>query len=262
MKDPASMALPRRPETPHSPSTAALALSAMSRSPVPLRGWTSSLSTSLPTPGQIAIAALACAAVHAVLVSLPPLLLQADVRWLGNEVGEHSLVEVAQSVLLLGCSLAFAWLAWRRPADRRFAVLAAGLFACMLIRENDALLDGIGDGLWQAMVTVVASTCLLHAAYDWRGALRGMARLMVSRAGLVMSIGLVVVLVYSRLLGMGLLWQGLLDEHYLKLIKNAIEESAELLGYVLILAASLAYVGGRLIGQRQPAPALAPNPQE
>lgn len=164
MKDSASMALPRRPETPHSPSTAALALSAMLRSPIRLRGWTSSPSKSLPTPGQIAITALACAAVHAVLVSLPPLLLLSDVRWLGNEVGEHSMVEVAQSLLLLGCSLAFAWRVWRRPADRRFAVLAAGLFVCMLIRENDALLDGIGDGLWRAMVTVVASTCLWHAA--------------------------------------------------------------------------------------------------
>jgi hypothetical protein len=65
------------------------------------------------------------------------------------------------------------------------------------------------------------------------------------------------VLVYSRLL-----WQALLDAQYLKLFKNAVEESAELLGYVLILAASMAYVGGQLVGQRQEKSALAPNTKE
>lgn len=116
----------------------------------------------------------------------------------------------------------------------------------MLIREIDAVLDLLLDGLWQGLVTVVSVACLTYSLFDWRSALRGMARLVVSRAGVVMIVGLAILLVYSRLLGMGLLWQGLLGDGYLRLFKNAIEEGTELLGYVIILIASLIYVTGRL----------------
>ena len=46
-------------------------------------------------------------------------------------------------------------------------------------------------------------------------------------------------LVYSRLLGMGAIWKGLLAEQYLRVFKNAVEETTELLGYVLIAAAAV-----------------------
>ena len=48
-------------------------------------------------------------------------------------------------------------------------------------------------------------------------------------------------LVYSRLLGMGAIWEGLLAEQYLRVFKNAVEETTELLGYVLIAAAAVTY---------------------
>ncbi|WP_406625316.1 hypothetical protein [Acidovorax sp. SDU_ACID1] len=262
MSDSARRTTPDALQPIHASQTAVDLLVGMARSPTTLPGWRSILSAHAPTPGRIVLAALACATLYAALVSLPPMLLLADLRWLGNEVGERSLLELTQSVLLATIVFAFVWLGWRSPSDRRFAVLAAGLFACMLIRENDALLDGIGDGVWQGMVAGVASACLVHAMHDWRGTLCGMARLLVSRAGVGMLTGLVVVLVYSRLLGMGLLWQGLLDAQYMKLFKNAIEESAELLGYVLILAASMTYVGGRLVGQRRAKSVLVPNTKE
>jgi hypothetical protein len=37
----------------------------------------------------------------------------------------------------------------------------------------------------------------------------------------------------------------MLDDHYVRVVKNAVEESAELLGYALILVASIGYVGSR-----------------
>ena len=101
MKDPASMTLPRAPEVSHSPSVAVVALLAMSRSPTPFAR------VDVVTIGKLPDARanhLACGTVHALLVSLPPLLLLADVCWLGNEDGERSLVKFAQSALLGDCA--------------------------------------------------------------------------------------------------------------------------------------------------------------
>jgi hypothetical protein len=195
---------------------------------------------------RIVLAAAARMLLLSCFISAPILLLWVDVQWLRNAVGEFSATEFSQLVLLAITVLGFVHLARRSQDDRRFAVLAAGLFACMLIREIDALLDLLLDGLWQGLVTLVSVTCLIYSLFDWRSTLRGMARLVVSRAGVVMIIGLAILLAYSRLLGMGLLWQGLLGDGYLRLFKNAIEESTELLGYVIILIASLRYVSARL----------------
>lgn len=184
------------------------------------------------------------------VVSLPVFLLWLDVRWLGNAVGEMSTTELSQLSCLVLIATSFGYLARLSPEDRRFAVLTAGFFACMLIRELDAALDLIMEGLWKALVFLVAATCLAYAAIDWRATLRGMARMMSTRFTLIMTIGLALLLAYSRLLGVGFLWKEILDDGYVRTVKNAVEESAELLGYALILVASIGYVGSRRLRDR------------
>lgn len=180
------------------------------------------------------------------LVAIPPLILLLDIQWLGNSVGEWSLVEASQLVLLIANAAAFAALAHQRPGERRFAVLAAAFFACMAIRETDAVWDLALDGLWQVMVAAVALAAVAHALADWRTTLRGLARFITSRPGLLMAVALGILLVHSRLLGMGMIWEGLLDEQYLRVFKNAVEETTELLAYVLITASSVVYLARRL----------------
>lgn len=179
------------------------------------------------------------------LMAIAPAALLLDIQWLGNTVGERSLVEVAQLVLLAVTAAAFASLARLSPADRRFAVLAAGFFLCMGIRETDAAWDLLFDGLWQAMVAVVALAAAAYAAADWRAALRSFGHFLGSRAGMLMTLALGILLVYSRLLGMGGIWEGVLGEQYLRVFKNAVEETTELLGYALIAASGTEYVAGQ-----------------
>lgn len=186
-----------------------------------------------------------------VMVTLPALLLYADIHWLKDGVGEWSLVELTQEGFLLATTLAFVRLARRRPEDRRFAVLAAGLFACMLLREMDAVFDLLLHGLWKWLVLPVAVGSVGYALRDWRSALSGLVRFLNTRAGTLMTIGLVVLLFYSRLIGLTALWDGLLGENYIRVFKNAIEETTELLGYTFILAASLAHAAQRV---RAPVP--------
>lgn len=204
---------------------------------------------------DILLAQLGRTALFGLMVSLPALLLYCDIHLLRDGVGEWSLVELTQEGFLAASVLAFAKLALRRPEDRHFAVLAAGFFACMFIREMDAVLDLLVHGLWKYIAVPVAVACLLYANRDWRATLSELVRFVVSRQGTVMIIGLVLLLFYSRLIGMTGLWSGLLGDQYIRVFKNAIEESTELLGYTFILAASLSYAAQRI---REPADARAP----
>lgn len=201
---------------------------------------------------RLVLTAAARAGALLCLVSVPVLLLWLDIQWLHNTVGEFSVTELGQLALLAATVLAWLYLARRSVDDRRLAVLAAGFFACMLIRECDAALDLVMDGLWQILATLVALACLTYSLSDWRSTLHGMARLAVSRISLVLFIGLAILLAYSRLFGMGVLWQGLLDDQYLRVFKNAAEETSELLGYFLIAAASVGYVMARLRRRARP----------
>lgn len=199
--------------------------------------------------GAVRAAALWC------LAAVPALALLLDIQWLGNVVGEQSLVETAQLALVATAGAAFIVLARRRPDERRFALLVAGFFACIAIRETDAAWDLVADGLWQVLVAAVAVAAVAYALVDWRATLRALARFVASRAGLVMIIGLGLLMVHSRLLGMGVIWQGLLDDQYLRVFKNAVEESAELLAYTLVAAAGVVHVARRLRRHRTPAAA-------
>lgn len=195
---------------------------------------------------QLLASYLGRAFLFGVMVTLPPLLAWLDIHWLGNAVGEWSLVELTQEGFLAASVLAFVRVALARREDRHFAVLAAAFFACMFLREMDEALDLIMHGLWKYPVAALVVGSLFWASRDLRATVSGLVRFLGSRPGTVMVIGLVLLLFYSRLIGMTSLWTGLLGDQYIRVFKNTIEETTELLGYTFILAASLSYVAQRV----------------
>ncbi|WP_246193542.1 hypothetical protein [Pseudoxanthomonas suwonensis] len=208
---------------------------------------------------HILLAYLGRSVLLALVMATPVALLYADIQILGDSVGEWSLVELTQIGFLVATVLAFVRLARAREDERGFAVLAAGFFGCMLIRELDAVWDLVFRGLWPILVAAVASACLGYALRRGRQTLAATASFLVSRSNAVMTIGLVLLLVYSRLFGMTTLWHGLLAENYVRVFKNAAEECTELLGYSLIMAAALTYAAQRVRERRR---ALAGSRQE
>lgn len=184
---------------------------------------------------------------YCLLAALPVLLLRHDLHLLGADIGEASLVELTQAGFLLASMLSFAVLAWRRDDDRRFAVLAAALFGCMFVREQDAWLDVLlFHGAWKYVGTPVALAAIAYALGDRRATLAGLARFLRSRAGTVMLLALVLLLCWSRLLGMTGIWTTVLGDGYVRGVKNAVEESSELLGYTFVLVASIGYLTQRV----------------
>lgn len=186
----------------------------------------------------------------ALLTALPVVLFHLDTLWLGNGVGEWSLVEVVAELFLASAILGFVRLARLSPDDRGFAVLAAAFLGCMLVRELDALLDLVFDGLWQVLVTVIAGSAL---AWAWRhraNAIASTRRFVLTRQASTLAAGMAVVLVFSRLFGMGDIWGQFIDLEAARVVKNAIEECTELLGYSLVLVGSAGYVQRRRRGLR------------
>lgn len=61
-----------------------------------------------------------------------------------------------------------------------------------------------------------------------------LAAFMKTRAFIFVMIGLLIVLVYSRLFGMGVLWHAIMADHFNRTVKNIVEEGTEFFGYALI----------------------------
>src|SRR5690606_26359161 len=106
------------------------------------------------------------------------------------------LVEVVAELFLASAILGFVRLARLSPEDRGFAVLAAAFLGCMLVRELDALLDLVFDGLWQVLVTVIAVSALTWAWRNRADAIASTRRFVLTRQASTLAVGMAVVLVF------------------------------------------------------------------
>lgn len=73
----------------------------------------------------------------------------------------------------------------------------------MVIREQNNLLKSVADGLWEGMVLIIAVAGIAYAASRGRQTLVSLVRFSGTRAGGMMMVGLVLLIVYSRLFGAG-----------------------------------------------------------
>ncbi|MET3999941.1 hypothetical protein [Marinobacterium sp. MBR-109] len=168
------------------------------------------------------------------LVLIPPLLIYTDLKLFHDNLGENSLTEYVQALCLLLVILLFARTTWQQPNGRGFYVLVTGFFLCMLVREHDYLFDLISHGWWKYPALAVTLVALL-AALGWRHTvIDPMAEFTRMKGYPQLLLGLVIVLVFSRVFGTGSLWRALMETEYQNLYKSVIQEGLELLGYLLI----------------------------
>ena len=179
--------------------------------------------------GAAALRFLLSCTLYAALVGL----FAFDIAILGNDVPELSATELAQAAVLAWIVASCADIALSSRAQQPLATLAGGFFACLLMRELDALFDLIHHGLWLYPALTIALVCVIHGARHRPRLLAAMASLATSPAQVQIATGLAIVLVFSRLFGLGELWQQVMGEHYVRAVKNLAEEGLELLGYVI-----------------------------
>ncbi|WP_195821711.1 hypothetical protein [Roseobacter sp. MH60115] len=162
------------------------------------------------------------------------LIIQIDVRFLGNGLRENSMTELSQSALLIFSAKVFAMRACQDVGSRGYLILVATLFACMFVRENDGFLDHIRHGFWVFPAMCVAIAGGLSALHCRDSIVIPFLRHFEQRETTYIFIGLLVVLVFSRLFGTTSLWQPLMADAYDASFKTVVQEGLELLGYALI----------------------------
>lgn len=172
----------------------------------------------------------------AILAFLPFALVYIDVVVFGHGVGESSVTEITQEILLLMTVLIYWYGAWRHPNSRGFLMLVAGFFSCAFIRELDSIFDAVWHGFWFWPTLMVALTTISYVLLRCRSSVIGpMSNVIGTRPYFYIIIGLVTLLVFSRTFGSGdLLWKDLMGVAYKHSFKSALQEGFELFGYLQI----------------------------
>lgn len=179
--------------------------------------------------------------IQCIVAAIAYFVIRTDIIVLKNGLSENSLTEYYQQILLLIVIFSFSYIAIVKNEARSFSLLIIGFFSCMCIRESDGVLDKVYHGFWLVPALLVAFSCIYFAMKDKKGLLSTAARFFDSRYFYTLSCALVIVLVFSRLAGMNYLWLTLLDDSYIRTIKNLAEEGTELLGYSLLAYSALGF---------------------
>ena len=170
---------------------------------------------------------------------------------------EFSPVEIIQAIILGVCGVIMAWVARQCPSQRPIAILFTGLALAFLIREMDYFLDRmIGDNFWQVLIAILGA---LIIAYTYRHRKRlqlALARIWPSPGITLLFAGAVILFAFVRLVGHEPLWMSILGDDYKRIIKLAVEEFIELIGYFLWMIGTIEYAfQARAIAMAEPQPA-------
>ncbi|MDF2152576.1 hypothetical protein [Vibrio sp. CAU 1672] len=179
---------------------------------------------------QSSLSLLAILAIS-VLVNLS---IRIDYLLLGTGLGEVSATESLQLVMLSITAWSFYRISKQQQQLKHAALLISGFFAVLLIREMDYWLDMLRHGSWvypALLITVLACT---QAYQGGKETVNEMATLLQTPYMKLLIGAVVLLLVFSRLYGMGSFWKQVMDVHYVREVKNISEEAIELLSYCLI----------------------------
>lgn len=172
------------------------------------------------------------------------LALRIDFVLLNGNVGEISVTEMLQQLLLIVTSASFAYLAKEKSEVKHAALLISAFFAVLFIREMDFWFDKIVHGAWVVPALLVAGSAIFYAIKNGKRTIDQLALILASPHMNLLVTGVVLLLVFSRLFGMGSFWHNVMGDGYVRVVKNIAEEGIELLAYCLIAFASLKTVHG------------------
>jgi preprotein translocase subunit SecY len=169
---------------------------------------------------------------------------------------EFSPIEIIQPIILAACGLLMLWVAEYCPSQRPIAIPFGGLALAFMIRELDYFFDRyLLDNLWQVLVGIAAAFVIVYT-YRARKRLKiAWARIWPSPGLALLFAGAVIMFSFVRLVGHEPLWMSLLGDDYRRVVKIAVEEFIELIGYLLWFIGSIEYTyQARAIAFKEPVP--------
>ncbi|MCE0495624.1 hypothetical protein [Vibrio salinus] len=175
-----------------------------------------------------------------IVISLLTILcLRLDCYFFGPVINEASITECTQQILLAISTIAFFRVAIENPQLKHAALLISGFFLVLSIRELDFLFDYIKHGFWVYPALLVTAIAIYYAAKGGMNTIHQLARILAYPDMKVLIVGVMLLLVFSRLYGMENYWQSLMGDDYIRAVKNTAEEGIELLCYFLITVSAV-----------------------
>ena len=172
---------------------------------------------------------------------------------------EFSPVEIIQPFLLLICGLLFTWVARDCPSQRPIAFAFGGFALIAIIRELDYFFDTyIADNFWQVLAAVIAALVIVYTYRQRRRFRIAWLRLWPSPGLTLLFAGASVHFVFAQFVGHEPFWAAVMGDNYQRIVKLAVEEMIELIGYYFWLIGTIEYTfQARVIALREPQPAVA-----
>ncbi|MDA0407363.1 hypothetical protein O7R08_15595 [Vibrio alginolyticus] len=181
------------------------------------------------------------------LLAFSALVIHLEVRYIIGISGENSIIEYFQEVYLFISGSLFLVVAIRHNNQRGFAFLISAFFYIMLIRELDGLFDQISHGFWKYPAWLLTIFVFIYTFFNIKTTVEQLTNYTNHKSFSLMLAGVATLLVFSRLYGMSELWQGIMQENYIRSVKNLAEEGVELMAYSLIVFASVWYCLPRIL---------------
>lgn len=174
----------------------------------------------------------------------------------GDQYGtsEFSPIELVQPLIIAVCGGLMAWVAYYCPSQRIIAIPFGGMALAFMIRELDYFLDRfVVDNLWQVLIAVVAALVIVYT-YRSRKRIRiAWARVWPSPGLALLFAGAAIQFSFALLVGHEPLWMSIMGDDYQRIVKLAVEEFIELIGYLLWLIGTIEYTyQARAIAYREP----------
>lgn len=169
---------------------------------------------------------------------------------------EFSPIEIIQPIIIAVCGLLMLWVAEYCPSQRPIAIPFGGMALAFMIRELDYFFDRyLFENLWQVLIGFAAAFVIVYT-YRARKRLKiAWARIWPSPGIALLFAGSVILFSFVRLVGHESLWMSILDDGYRRIVKLAVEEFVELIGYFLWLVGTIEYTyQARAIAYKEPVP--------
>ena len=173
------------------------------------------------------------------LMVLITLIIYLDAVIFRHGTSEFSFTQFSQEGLLFVSAVIFFTLSKNKPESRGFLVLVGGFFTVLLIREIDVLFDQVRHGLWVYPAIVVTLITLIYARKRPETVSGPLVYYLQTYPFAYITIGLMIVLVFSRLFGSGIIWKVVMANEYSYDYKSLVQEGIELLGYTFIFYGSV-----------------------
>ncbi len=169
---------------------------------------------------------------------------------------EYSPIEIIQPIIIAVCGLLMLWIAEYCPSQRPIAIPFGGLALAFMIRELDYFLDlYLLDNLWQVLIGFPAAFVIVYTYRARRRLKIAWARIWPSPGLALLFAGAVILFSFVRLVGYEPLWMSLLGDDYHRVVKLAVEEFIELMGYFLWAIGTIEYTyQARAIAYKEPVP--------